>query len=664
MTEQTEQRHEARSRAVVLLLFAMASVATAYNLNNELPLQSWFKTIANGSADSLAQVVFLYSLLPRVVTSLLCGAALGISGATLQQILQNPLAEPTTLGVSAGAQLALSIVTIWFPSLLVWGTETIALVGAAVATLLVLFLAFDRRFLPIRLILSGLVVSLYAGTLIAVIAALHGDDMGAVLLWSSGVLNQNGWDGVRQLIPQVGACTIAILLLARPLSIATLGDERALALGVPIGFIRISALIPAIALGASVISAVGVIGFVGIGAPALARGAGNRRMHGLIISSALLGALLLWSSDQFVIVIGAFGTMLPTGAVTALLGAPVLLWLMGKSYGNIYSLESESNERKRHPRMLFVGMFILTALALLLAMAVSNSGRRWSVDAWTTMEMMWALRLPRIIAAGSAGAMLAMAGSILQRVSGNPMASPEVMGISSAASLGAVFFLMFVGDPSRLGILTASSSSAALALLLMLVITFRNGAASERLLLVGMSIASSTSAATALLLASGNPRLSQALALLSGSTYRVTNIDAGMAFFFLLASGIVLFHLTRWLTILPLGQAVSVGLGISIRPARIFLIIIAAICTGAATLVVGPLSFAGLLAPHLARRIGLARAGHQLIGAAIIGSLILIVADWLGRNLLFPYQIPAGLLGSLVGGPYLLVAVYRGTRSR
>ena len=92
---------------------------------------------------------------------------------------------------------------------------------------------------------------------------------------------------------------------------------------------------------------------------------------------------------------------------------------------------------------------------------------------------------------------------------------------------------------------------------------------------------------------------------------------------------------------------------------RLVLLLLAALLTAGATLIVGPLSFIGLLAPHLARLLGLARAVPQLLGAALLGALVMVAADWLGRTLLFPAQLPAGLLASLLGGAYFMLCLYR-----
>lgn len=118
----------------------------------------------------------------------------------------------------------------------------------------------------------------------------------------------------------------------------------------------------------------------------------------------------------------------------------------------------------------------------------------------------------------------------------------------------------------------------------------------------------------------------------------------------------------RWLEILPLGEASSRAVGVGLTASRFRLLLVTAMLTGAATLIVGPLSFVGLMAPHMARMTGLQRPMPQLCGAAIIGALIMLLADWLGRNLLFPYQVPAGLLATFIGGPYFMKLRARGER--
>jgi ferric hydroxamate transport system permease protein len=112
--------------------------------------------------------------------------------------------------------------------------------------------------------------------------------------------------------------------------------------------------------------------------------------------------------------------------------------------------------------------------------------------------------------------------------------------------------------------------------------------------------------------------------------------------------------LSRWLDILPLGAPTAQAVGLHVPRVRLVVMLAAAVMTAVPTLVVGPLSFVGLMAPHIARLIGLQRALHHLAGAAILGALLLTLADWAGRTIIFPYQMPAGLLATVIGGPYLM----------
>ncbi len=193
----------------------------------------------------------------------------------------------------------------------------------------------------------------------------------------------------------------------------------------------------------------------------------------------------------------------------------------------------------------------------------------------------------------------------------------------------------------------------------MLTLSRKPGFSGDRLLLIGIALSSVSGFVMAVLMTSQDPRLGQLLAWLSGSTYAVAPGEAIMAAV-LLSFGLALTpFIRRWLEVLPLGEDIARNTGVSVVASRNGLYSLSAILTASATILVGPLSFAGLMGPHLARLAGFQRAGTQLPAAALIGGLILLIADWLGRNLIFPFQIPAGLLATVVGGPFLLVLIGR-----
>jgi iron complex transport system permease protein len=118
----------------------------------------------------------------------------------------------------------------------------------------------------------------------------------------------------------------------------------------------------------------------------------------------------------------------------------------------------------------------------------------------------------------------------------------------------------------------------------------------------------------------------------------------------------------RWLTVLPLGGDTARSVGMALNRSRIGLLLLAAALTATATLTIGPLSFIGLMAPHIARMMGFRRTMPHIVMSALIGGILLVFADWCGRMVLFPYQIPAGLLSTFIGAPYFIYLLRKQSR--
>ena len=255
--------------------------------------------------------------------------------------------------------------------------------------------------------------------------------------------------------------------------------------------------------------------------------------------------------------------------------------------------------------------------------------------------------------------MLATAGTVIQRLSGNPMASPEVIGISSGTALGLIIAMFSGIGVSLVGLYLGGLVGAMASLSVIVLLNRKSGFQPERVLLTGVAITALMNAVQSFVLAGGDPRSYQVLAWLSGSTYFVTEatlLPLAVATFVLVGFS---FLTARWLDILPLGEASSRALGVKVGQARGLLLLLVALLTVSATLVVGPLSFIGLMAPHLARLFGFSRAREHLICSALVGMGLMLLADWLGRQMLYPQEIPAGLVASLIGGMYLMWGLRR-----
>ena len=644
-----------------LIALVAATLLSVESLQAILPASLWWHALWKPDSSDLQQIIVHDSWLPRLVVSWLCGALLGLAGTIFQQVLRNPLSEPMTLGVSAGAQLALTLATLWAPWLLGGATQWLALGGALLSAIVVFGLAWRSGLAPVSVAVAGLVVTLYCGSIGVALQLFYAPYLRSLFIWGGGSLIQQDWSNVTMLGERLVIGGLLAFLLLRPMTLFGLDDANARSLGLSLRRMRLAALALAVVLSAAVVSAVGVIGFVGLAAPALAQMAGARRLSHRLVVAPLCGALVLWIADQAVQQLsGAMGDLIPTGAATALFGAPLMLLLLARMQRATQLPGSGAEAPHFHPvrsatlRRRFIALVLLTLAACLLALDLGHGRHGWHFSHLVEFSRIAIWRAPRAFAALAAGAMLAVAGTLMQRMTGNPLASPEVLGVSAGAALGLIVLVLVAGEAGHAARLAVTTAGALAALLAILWFSKRSRFAPDRVLLAGIAIGALFQAVVAVAIAGGGERAAMLLQWLAGSTYTITPGDAWLA----LGACLVLCALTplcgRWLQILPLGEASARALGVSTRGARFALLMLIALLSAAATLMVGPLSFVGLTAPHFARLFGARRPLQQVLLAAPIGALTIVVADWLGRALLMPRELPAGLVATLIGAPYLM----------
>ncbi|MDN3609924.1 Fe(3+)-hydroxamate ABC transporter permease FhuB [Vibrio ostreicida] len=602
---------------------------------------------------------------PRLLTTLIAGAALATAGVLMQQVLRNPLASPSTLGVASGASFALMMATLYAPWLLTVSKPLVALVGGIGTMALVFLLSWRRALSPTVVVVSGLVVNLYFGALSTVALMMNQDKLAGLMIWGAGSLVQTGWADIAYLAPRLILAILVAFVFVKPLTLLELSAEGAKSLGVSLAKLRFVCLGLAVLLTSWVVAKVGVIGFVGLAAPAIARATGVHRLVPKLIVSMLLGALLLTLTDLLIQQLPGIAAMvIPTGAATAALGAPLLLWLLPRlsirsqtQTETVMTRHRQQVKRLNRRAVVLAMLFIVLTVFMFSTVSIQSSGWGWLFysNQWSLLEWRW----PRLVAAGFAGLMLATAGTVIQRLSGNPMASPEVIGISSGTALGLIIAMFSGVGVSLTGLYVGGFIGAMASLGVIVLLNRKSGFQPERVLLTGVAITALMNAVQSFVLAGGDPRSYQVLAWLSGSTYYVTQSALVPLFFatFILVG--LSFLTARWLDILPLGEASARALGLNVSKARGLLLLLVAMLTVSATLVVGPLSFVGLMAPHLARLFGFSRSREHLICSALIGIGLMLFADWLGRQLLYPQEIPAGLVASLIGGMYLMWGLRR-----
>src|SRR5690606_11362883 len=258
-------------------------------------------------------------------------------------------------------------------------------------------------------------------------------------------------------------------------------------------------------------------------------------------------------------------------------------------------------------------LLALLAIAAFLALSLVRTPDGWSLLTGKDFAELLPLRWPRLLAAAAAGSLLAMAGAVLQRLTGNPLASPEVVGVSGGAGIGFAIALTLFATPNNSQLLLCAATGASAAMIVVLSFASQGHLSPNRLLLAGISVSSFALAVLSVFLAIGDQRSWQILAWLGGSSASATPDTAISLAVLGVCVTLAALLLTRWLTILPLGQTTRVSLGLPVGMARMSTILLACIASAAASLLVGPLSFVGLMAPHMTRRMGFDRAASHVL---------------------------------------------------
>lgn len=617
---------------------------------------------ALGRADLTARRVLVDSRLPRTVAGLLVGAATGMAGVLLQTVTRNPLAAPDTMGVNAGAYLAVVAVTVLGLPLTGLPAGGVALVGGAAAAVAVFGLSAGAGGGPTGLLLAGTAVTLAASSLAAVLLVLGEQRTGGLFFWGQGSLVQSGFERVAPMVPAVLVAGLVAWIGGRKLDVFEAGEDTARSLGVRVGTLRVGAVGLAVVLAAAGVAAAGPVGFLGLVAARLVRLAGLRRHRWLLPTAALWGALLILVADILAqqVVSPAFGEV-PAGVFAALIGAPVFI-LLARRVPVGWFADTVGTARaatRRLPLVVVlpvVGATLLTTAAF--ALRIGDQPVSWGdlLGALTGADDLAAvivaeLRAPRVVVAVLAGASLAASGVLLQGVTGNPLAEPALLGISTGAGVGALLFLLVLPSAPAALVPIGAFVGAMLAFGLVVALSWRGGLVPQRVVLVGIGMWVLGLAVTNYIVVSSELQLAQALTWLSGTVYARDWDDATV----LLAAVpplVIALLATRTLDLVGLGPDTSRSLGLRLERSRLGLLVVAVLLAAIATAMVGPIAFVGLVAPHAARMLVGAPSRLVLPVAVLMGGLLVVSADAVGRTVIAPAEIPAGMLCSVLGAPF------------
>ncbi|GIJ81064.1 iron complex transport system permease protein [Micromonospora phaseoli] len=633
--------------------------------------------LLTGGDDETTRVL-IASRLPRLLAGLTIGVALGFAGAALQSIARNPLASPDTLAVNAGAHLAIVSVAAFGIALPALPAGGLAFCGGLAAAGLVMALSAGGQAGTTRLILAGSATAMALSSVTMLLLLLFEQATIGLFAWGNGSLVQSDLDALTQLAPVIVAAIAILMLLGHRLDILALGDDTATVLGIDVRRTRLVVTVLAVLLSAAAVTLTGPVGFVGLGAPVIVRLLGPlvpgvHRHRILLPLSGIAGVLIVLGSDVLLRALmgGQAGVDIPTGVVTTLLGAAILIWLARR--------HRDAGPTRRPPgghaairsaafhRTIVAVAATVTAVAVLVGMLAGDTWVllgdivNW-VNGSTGPAYTFVLdqRWPRVAAAMLAGAALAIAGTTVQAVCRNPLAEPGILGITAGAGLGAVSLLTFVPLAGVWAVSGVAGLGAMLAFGLVYGAAWRGGLSSDRLVLIGFGAWQGGMAMITFMIVAFDPwNTGKALTWLSGSTYGRTATQVLPVAIALLVLTPAVVAARRELDLMTLDDDTPRVLGVRLERTRLIALGAAALLTSTAVSAVGVIGFVGLVAPHAARALVGGRHARVLPVAALLGAALVSLADTLGRTVIAPAQIPAGLVTAMIGTPYFVWLLWR-----
>ncbi|MFH9424877.1 Fe(3+)-hydroxamate ABC transporter permease FhuB [Streptomyces sp. NPDC017529] len=645
--------------------------------------------------------------LPRTLTALLVGGALGVAGCLLQAVTRNPLAETGLLGVNAGASLGVvaGIALLGLDS--GYAYLVCAFAGAVVASGLVLLIAGRKGGgSPMRLVLAGAALGATFGGLTSVIVVNSAETYDRFRFWVLGSLaGVEGFGELGRLAPVLAVGFLVALLVARPLSALALGDDLARSLGHRPPVIRTVVAVGVTLLTAAAVALAGPISFLGLLAGFLARAIAGTRLAARLLLAGLIGAAVLIVADVAARVVSR-PFEAPVSVIVALVGAPVLIGIVrSKQLTAMGMTEPAAEERpsgkpargalralrrrlprraprtgrvrpadtlvlRRGPLSLLVARratfaALLLAALLLLAVVLSAYAGQSDMGVARTFRAIFGygdrfdvllvqkFRLGRIVAGLAAGAALGLAGCLTQTLARNRLATPELLGVNDGAT-AAVLLSVTLSATGTFGAWWAGPLGALVAAVVVTVVSGGLGQRGYRVLVVGLAMSALASAATQVALSRRSLNSASSLYVwtsgsLNGRGYSVAvPVLIGLAVLVPLSLAVA-----RHLGVLRFDDATASSLGAAPGRTRAVCLLLAVALAGLAVGICGPVGFVALASPVIASRLaGPLRV--PLVGTMLTGALLVVAADTVGRIVFSGTELPVGVVTTVLGGPFLL----------
>ncbi|WP_321479364.1 iron ABC transporter permease [uncultured Bacteroides sp.] len=326
-----------RNKFIFLLIaFCLAFMADIILGSVDLPINEVWHALTGNSSDNIYREIILNHRIPKALTAILAGSALSVAGVMMQTLFHNPLAGPDVLGVTSGASLGVAMLTLGasflpFQIMAGWGQIITAILGSTCVLLLVV-IASIKVPQTVSLLIIGMMFGNFAGAIVSILQSISNPDMLKLFItWTFGSLSSVGWGQMIILSSAISGGLLLSMLLQKQLNILLLGQNYASGLGISVMRLRLLTIVATAILAGTSTAFTGPIAFIGITMPHIARGIMETANHRVIIPTSMLcGATVLLICDIISQLPGSQGT-LPINAITALFGAPVIVWIIVKN---------------------------------------------------------------------------------------------------------------------------------------------------------------------------------------------------------------------------------------------------------------------------------------------------------------------------------------------
>ncbi|WP_071146974.1 FecCD family ABC transporter permease [Bacteroides ihuae] len=327
-------------RRIVFLtiLFIIAIMADIALGSVSLSLSDIWNTLTGNSNDMIYREIILNHRIPKALTAILAGAALSVAGVMMQTLFHNPLAGPDVLGVTSGASLGVALLTLSasalpFGFLAGWGQVTAAVAGSIGVLLLVIIVSI-RIPQTVSLLIIGMMFGNFAGAIVSILQSASNPDMLKLFItWTFGSLSSVSWEQMWIMAPVILIGISFAFILQKQLNVLLLGKNYAIGLGISVMRLRLLVIFATALLAGTSTAFTGPIAFIGITMPHIARGIMGTSNHRVILPTSILcGASTMLICDIISQLPSAQGT-LPINAITALFGAPIIVWIIIKNKG-------------------------------------------------------------------------------------------------------------------------------------------------------------------------------------------------------------------------------------------------------------------------------------------------------------------------------------------